>query len=180
MSNAPRSRSFDPRITTSTTSPFRKPGSTSSSMVFPWITPSTRFLPCRTPFDERCRGRARNRTNQKVTQVARLAERTVSPPPSHPLVNRPRESNAGASSFPRQRSGGSVTDRPSALSGFGLQWAWRRFYQIALSPGPLQAAASRVLNVIAACSAEGGLSRAGSSSPAEPSDEYPAKTVYRT
>ena len=38
----------------------------------------------------------------------------------------------------------SATARP-ALSGFGLQWAWRRFYQIALSPGPLQAAASRVL-----------------------------------
>ena len=31
--------------------------------------------------------------------------------------------------------------------------------------------------VVAACSEEGGLSRAGSSSPAEPSDEYPAKTV---
>ena len=38
----------------------------------------------------------------------------------------------------------SATARP-ALSGFGLQWAWHRFYQIALSPGPLQAAASRVL-----------------------------------
>src|SRR5271157_3708620 len=38
----------------------------------------------------------------------------------------------------------SATARP-ALSGFGLQWAWRRFYQIALSPGPLQVAASRVL-----------------------------------
>ncbi len=34
--------------------------------------------------------------------------------------------------------------------------------------------------VVAACSKEGGLSRAGSSSPAEPSDEYPAKTGYRT
>src|SRR5271157_4895224 len=38
----------------------------------------------------------------------------------------------------------SATARP-ALSGFGLQWAWRRFYQIALSPGPLQVAAIRVL-----------------------------------
>src|SRR5208283_6175978 len=38
----------------------------------------------------------------------------------------------------------SATARP-ALSGFGLQWAWRRFYQIDLSPGPLQVAASRVL-----------------------------------
>src|SRR5271165_2666498 len=38
----------------------------------------------------------------------------------------------------------SATARP-ALSGFGLQWAWRRFYQIAPSPGPLQVAASRVL-----------------------------------
>src|SRR5271166_3097529 len=34
--------------------------------------------------------------------------------------------------------------------------------------------------VVAACSQEGGLSRVGSSSPAEPSDECPAKTVYRT
>src|SRR5271166_1665698 len=38
----------------------------------------------------------------------------------------------------------SATARP-ALSGFGLQWAWHRFYQIALSPGPLQAATSRML-----------------------------------
>ncbi|MGA7496868.1 MAG: hypothetical protein WBX00_09080, partial [Isosphaeraceae bacterium] len=29
--------------------------------------------------------------------------------------------------------------------GFGLHWAWRRFYQVVLSPGPLQVAASRVL-----------------------------------
>src|SRR5271157_6113172 len=70
----------------------------------------------------------------------------------------------------------SATARP-ALSGFGLQWAWRRFYQIALSPGPLQVAASRVLAWSQLASEEGGLSRAGSSSLAEPSDECPAKTV---
>ena len=34
--------------------------------------------------------------------------------------------------------------------------------------------------VVAACSEEGGLSRVGTSSPAEPSDECPAKIVYRT
>jgi|SRR5208337_126112 len=37
-----------------------------------------------------------------------------------------------------------IPDYASSLIGFGLQWAWRRFYQIALSSGPLQAAASRV------------------------------------
>src|SRR5271157_5859696 len=46
---------------------------------------------------------------------------------------------------PINMNGRSILSVTSVLSRFGLQWAWRRFYQIALSPGPLQVAASRVL-----------------------------------
>ena len=46
---------------------------------------------------------------------------------------------------PINMNGRSILSVTSVLSRFGLQWAWRRFYQVALSPGPLQVAASRVL-----------------------------------
>ena len=75
----------------------------------------------------------------------RTCRANSTPSLSHPLVNRPRESNEGHRRFlATDRRAATATALP-ALSGFGLQWAWRRFYQIALSLGPLQAAASRVL-----------------------------------
>ena len=120
---------------------------------------SLSFLPCRTPFDERCRGRGRNRTNQKVTQVARLAERTVSPSLSHPLVNQPRESNAG----------GIVVSSPMTVGQ--CQRPPVQPYRGSDCNGP-GADSTRLLchlgcfkcrkpsaGVVAACSEEGGLSR---------------------
>src|SRR5271157_3172051 len=70
----------------------------------------------------------------------------------------------------------SATARP-ALSGFGLQWACRRFYQIALSPGPLQAAASRVLAWSQLARKKAGCLARAQAALSEPSDECPAKTV---
>ena len=78
-------------------------------------------------------------------EVARLVERTVSSSLSIRWGTNHANRMQGHRRFlANDRGTVSATARP-ALSGFGLQWAWHRFYQIALSPGPLQAAASRVL-----------------------------------
>src|SRR5208337_1913201 len=87
----------------------------------------------------------RKRASQKVTPVAGLAERTVSPRfPIRWSTDHANRMQGRCRFLASYRETVSATTRP-ALSGFGLRWTWHQFYQIVLSLGLLQVAAHQVL-----------------------------------